>query len=345
MAVADDGEVVGSVSGGCVEGAVVDRGARRPRVGRARGAHVRLQRRRGLRRRPHLRRHRSTSSSSRSTGERRCSTGSTAADPRPAGRWRWRRCVDGDAGPAPSCSSRPDGTRPTGHARRPRPRPGRRAATPSASSAPAPPACATTAPTARPAQDEVVGLHRVVRPAAAHADLRRRRLHRRPRPGGQGARLPRHRVRRPAGVRHHARFPLADEVVVDWPHRLLERVGPDAHAARRGLRPHPRPQVRRARDRRRPRHRRRLPRRHGQPPHPRRAPRAPARRGRRPTPSSPGCTRPSASTSAPARPRRPPSPSAPRSSPIAPARRTCGRCGPWRARSMGERDRRADGQG
>ena len=42
---------------------------------------------------------------------------------------------------------------------------------------------------------------------------------------GEGARLPRHRVRRPGGVRHRARFPLADEVVVDWPHRHLAEVG------------------------------------------------------------------------------------------------------------------------
>ncbi len=38
---------------------------------------------------------------------------------------------------------------------------------------------------------------------------------------GQGARLPRRRGRRPAGVRHPARFPMADEVVVDWPDRYL----------------------------------------------------------------------------------------------------------------------------
>ena len=66
---------------------------------------------------------------------------------------------------------------------------------------------ATTAPTARPAEDERRGLHRVVRPAAPDADLRRRRLHRRPRPGGQGARLPRHGVRRPRGVRHQGALP------------------------------------------------------------------------------------------------------------------------------------------
>ena len=34
-------------------------------------------------------------------------------------------------------------------------------------------------------------------------------------------RLPRHGLRRPAGVRHRARFPDADEVVVEWPHRYL----------------------------------------------------------------------------------------------------------------------------
>ncbi len=58
MAVSEDGEVAGSVSGGCVEGAVVSEAlgilhGDRP----ATSGHVRLQRRRGLRRRPHLRRH------------------------------------------------------------------------------------------------------------------------------------------------------------------------------------------------------------------------------------------------------------------------------------------------
>ena len=49
-----------------------------------------------------------------------------------------------------------------------------------------------------------------------------------------------------------ARFPMADEVVVDWPDRYLAKVGADARAARRGVRAHPRPEVRRAGHRGRP---------------------------------------------------------------------------------------------
>ena len=49
-----------------------------------------------------------------------------------------------------------------------------------------------------------------------------------------------------------ARFPMADEVVVAWPDRYLGRGRRRPRAARRGLRAHPRPQVRRAGDRRRP---------------------------------------------------------------------------------------------
>ena len=77
-----------------------------------------------------------------------------------------------------------------------------------------------------------------------------------------------------------ARFPQADEVVVDWPDRLLGRVGGVAHPPRRRVRAHPRRQVRRARPGGRARHRRRLRRRHGQPAHARRPHRrACARRG------------------------------------------------------------------
>ena len=115
-----------------------------------------------------------------------------------------------------------------------------------------------------------------------------------------------------------ARFPLADEVVVDWPDRLLERVGGDAHPARRGVRAHPRRQVRRARHR-------------GGARPPTSATsgrwaagaRTPsgssgcARRGST-TPAWPASGRRSASTSAPARPRRRRCRSAPRSSPSAP---------------------------
>ena len=58
MAVNERGEVAGSVSGGCVEGAVVTEAlAILERRGRATRRHVRLQRRRGVRRRADLRRH------------------------------------------------------------------------------------------------------------------------------------------------------------------------------------------------------------------------------------------------------------------------------------------------
>ncbi len=51
------------------------------------------------------------------------------------------------------------------------------------------------------------GVRRVLRPTAPHAGLRCRRLHRRAGPGGQGARLPGHGVRRPRGVRHPGPLP------------------------------------------------------------------------------------------------------------------------------------------
>ena len=57
MAVSEDGEVAGSVSGGCVEGAVVTEALERAREERPAHRHLRLQRRRSVRRRPHVRRH------------------------------------------------------------------------------------------------------------------------------------------------------------------------------------------------------------------------------------------------------------------------------------------------
>ena len=46
------------------------------------------------------------------------------------------------------------------------------------------------------------------------------------------------------------RFPMADEVVVDWPNRVLDRARPAARARGRRLRADPRPEVRRAGHRR-----------------------------------------------------------------------------------------------
>ena len=59
------------------------------------------------------------------------------------------------------------------------------------------------------------------------------------------------------------RFPAADEVVVDWPDRYLKRVGAGPRPPRRGVRAHPRHQVRRTGHRRRARDRGRLHRRDG----------------------------------------------------------------------------------
>ena len=55
MAVNEDGEVAGSVSGGCVEGAVVTEALDILETGRAQAGDLRLLRRRGLRRRVDLR--------------------------------------------------------------------------------------------------------------------------------------------------------------------------------------------------------------------------------------------------------------------------------------------------
>ena len=66
-----------------------------------------------------------------------------------------------------------------------------------------------------------------------------------------------------------ARFPMADEVVVDWPDRYLATIAENPRAARCGLRSHPRHKVRRAGHHGRPPDAGRLPRRHGFTAHPR----------------------------------------------------------------------------
>ena len=202
MAVNEDGEVAGSVSGGCVEGAVVTEALDVLGTGDRRHGDLRLQRRRGLRGRPHLRRHdppvhraaRLVSADAlRRARATRCG---------PSGRWRWPRSSTGRHSGAkllvaPGRASRsaslgdPDldrvvardalgelaagttGVRHYGAARR--------------------------GPRGRRSPVFVESL----RPAAPDADLRRRRLHRRAGPRGQGARLPGDGVRRPRGVRHH----------------------------------------------------------------------------------------------------------------------------------------------
>ncbi len=58
-------------------------------------------------------------------------------------------------------------------------------------------------------------------PPPADAGVRCHRLRGRDGADGRVPRLPGHGVRRRPGVRHASRFPDADEVVVDWPHRYL----------------------------------------------------------------------------------------------------------------------------
>ncbi len=80
-----------------------------------------------------------------------------------------------------------------------------------------------------------------------------------------------------------ARFPMADEVVVAWPDKHLAEVGAALGPARRGVRAHPRPQVRRPGHHGGPGDRRRLSRGHGLAPDPLRI-------------APPGCSRPGSTT-------------------------------------------------
>ena len=102
---------------------------------------------------------------------------------------------------------------------------------------------------------------------APHADLRRRRLRRRPQPGRTLPRLPRHRLRRPSRLRHPCPLPARRRG-----RRRLAPPLPGGHRGRRPhrrLRPHPRRQVRHPPAAPGPRPPRRLRRRDGLPPHPR----------------------------------------------------------------------------
>ena len=214
MVVSEAGEVAGSVSGGCVEGAVVTEAlevlGRRASHG---AVHLRLLRRRGLRRRTDLRWHhpgprraarlvsgplyerarpprcgpsepvvlatwpRSTSTAADELLGRQAAGASRRADPVARARLGdadLDRVVARDA-------RRGAGRRPHRHPPLRPPRRGRGART--------------------------SGVHRVVRPAAPHDHLRRRGLHRGARPGGQDPRLPGDGLRRPAGVRHPGPVP------------------------------------------------------------------------------------------------------------------------------------------
>ena len=163
-------------------------------------------------------------------------------------------------------------------------------------------------------------------PAGPHGRVRRDRLRRRRRPGGRVPRLPGHRLRRPAGVRDAEAVPRrrrGDRRVAAPLPAGRGRRGPHrrAHGA---VRAHPRPEVRRPAAGGRPAHPGRLRRRDGLAAHARGAGGAAApRRGCRRRRSA-GCPRRSGSTSAPGRRRRPRSRSPRRSSPAAGAARASG---------------------
>ena len=223
MAVNEDGEVIGSVSGGCVEGAVVTEALEVLERGDPHARHLRQHRRRRLRRRAHLRRHhpplhrRLHRRDRRSPSPRRCQTGEPAA------------LATSSRGPAPGAKLlvRPDDAGRSGRSATPTST-GSSPATPSASSRPAAPASATTASTARPAGRRAwpssssrspcppkMVIFGAIDFTAALARL------------GQAARLPRDRVRRPAGVRHQGALPDGRRG-----RRRLARPAPGARSAR-----------------------------------------------------------------------------------------------------------------
>ena len=253
MAVNEHGEVAGSVSGGCVEGAVVVRGAGDPaRRGRAAHRHVRLQRRRGVRRRPHVRRHHppvhrtarlvtdvvavyellrdrlraeqpvALVTVDRRAGRRRQAARRAGAEHRSAslGNPELDRIV---------------GTRRAGRARG---RPQRRA------------------PLRPPRRDDAGGPGRHARSSRVFIESWA------PPPqmwifGAVDFTAALAKVAKVLGYRvtvcdareifaTRRRFPMADEVVVSWPGPVFDAARPHARPPRRRVHPHPRPEVRRA---------------------------------------------------------------------------------------------------
>ena len=254
MAVNDDGEVAGSVSGGCVEGAVV-REALAVLAGEAEPRVIVRSATATTRRSPSASRAaaRSACSSSRWTGERtrRVVYDILAARIRAEAPVALATVIDG-----PSVGAKllvePDGPRfgtlgdaeldrvvARDAARRARGGPQRgaslRAARRDDAGGPGRHAGGT-------------GVHRVARPAAADVDLRRRRLHRRPGPASPRCSATRSRCATPARCSPPAAVPDGRRGA-----RVVAATGlrGAAHArrARRRVHPHPRPEVRRPRGR------------------------------------------------------------------------------------------------
>ena len=201
MLVGPDGEAVGSVSGGCVEGAVYELGRQVDRDRHAGAAALRGQRRRRLGRRPDLRRDprrlrragrpgrlRASCPGSRPTSGRvpvAVLHGDRAPRPGPAraAAW-WSGRTPAAAGPGLGADRR------RGHRRRPRPA-GRR-----------PQRDADLRPGRGAPRRGHARVRLRVRAASADDRLRGDRLRRRGRPDRRVPRLPGDGLRRPPGVRH-----------------------------------------------------------------------------------------------------------------------------------------------
>ena len=253
LAVDTDGTAIGSVSGGCVEGAVYEL-CQEALQDRAAGAGaLRLQRRGRLRRGPDLRRdhrhprHPGTderpappATAERGNGGQHCRT--LAAALAAAARGRRRRSRGSSKGPpnssAAPCWSAPTAATPAPWAATP-PSTAPPSGRPAPCWTPAAPRPSRSAPDsrtrrrARGARADAVPPtgappRRIVRPRPADDRLRRHRLRLRAGQGRQVPQLPRHGLRRPPRLRHRTRFPDADEIVVDWPHRYLDSQDLDA---------------------------------------------------------------------------------------------------------------------
>ena len=274
------GEVAGSVTGGCVEPAVIREATEVLNGSPGRICRYGLSRRRGLRRRAHLRRL-----------DRRRRLPARPGARRPDRRGGRERHVGRDDGPARRGALRRAAARPRRQPAR-RPSSSRRA----------------VAARARRERDRRDGrrrarVRRVVRAAARPVHLRRQRPRHRARDDGQVPRLPRHGLRRPHHLRHRASgSPTPTSSSIEWPDRFLETAPVDARTAICMMTHDLKfdvPALTKALGDERRLHRRDREREDAH-----RARRSACATRASARPSSPGCTRRSASSSAPGRPRR-----------------------------------------
>ena len=277
---------------------------------------LRLQRRRRLRRRPDLRRrHRHPRHPGPRPGHRRGAALFATGAGRRRGRRRRRRSPGWSSGPddlGRALLVRPDGSHEGGLGGHPELDRTAVAETRALLDAGRTGVLGDRSEQGSPLRSAAHAARGVLRAAAPHDRLRRHRLRLRAGAGRRVPRLPRDGVRRPPGLRHPGRFPDADEIVVDWPHRYLERTDVDARTVLCVLTHDAKFDVPLLGGPAAPG---RLRRRHGLPAHPSGPQRAAARSRRDRAGTGPAAARPSAWTSARAPPRRRRCPSPRRSSP------------------------------